>query len=138
MSREEITISEMARSKIESHALQCAPNECCGLLGGRGDKIASTYPLANVAEKPCTRYFAAPEALFKAMRQIREAGEEMLGIYHSHPRSPAFPSRVDVEMAFYPDAIYFIISLLNPMELRAFTIEDEVFNEIEISIINNL
>jgi len=63
----------------------------------------------NDADKPETRYFATPEELFAAMRRIRESGQALLGVYHSHPRTAAYPSASDVEMAFYPEAFYFII-----------------------------
>ncbi len=57
-------------------------------------------------------YEAAPEELFAAQRVMRERGEELLGIYHSHPRSPKpVPSETDVRLAYYPSAIYFIIGL---------------------------
>ena len=93
-----------------AHSRACAPAECCGLLGGRAGEAASVYPLRNVARDPVVTYEAAPEELFDAQRQMRERGEGLVGIYHSHPRSsdPA-PSPTDVRLAFYPAAIYFII-----------------------------
>jgi len=56
----------------------------------------------------------------------------LLGVYHSHPRTPAYPSVSDVEMAFYPEAYYFIISLEPSIELRAFKIEDARIEDVEI------
>jgi proteasome lid subunit RPN8/RPN11 len=70
--------------------------------------------------------------LFAAMRRIRESGQSLLGVYHSHPRTPAYPSASDVEMAFYPEAFYFIISLEPSIELRAFKIEDARIEDIDI------
>jgi len=93
------------------HSQREAPLECCGVLGGRNGVICTIYPLRNVAGSPETRYEAAPEDLFQASKTIREKGEEMIGVYHSHPRSEAFPSPTDVQLAFYPDAVYFIVSL---------------------------
>ena len=133
-----VNISEMVRARIEQHALDCSPNECCGLLGGKGGFITALYPLRNTAEKPETRYFAAPEDLFAAMRRIREAGQELLAIYHSHPRTAAYPSATDVELAFYPEAIYFIISLAGEIDLRAFKINGPEVQEVGISVMNIL
>ena len=93
-----------------AHARSCAPEECCGLLGGEGRRAASVYPLRNVAPRPEVAYEAAPEQLFEAQRRMRARGETLVGVYHSHPRSKEpEPSRTDVRLAFYPEAFYFII-----------------------------
>ena len=110
-----------------AHARECAPAECCGLLGGRGEKAETVYPLRNVARSPSVAYEAAPEELFDAQRRMRARGESLVGIYHSHPRSadPA-PSRADVRLAFYPDAVYFIIGFdeRGDCVLRAFRVSE--------------
>lgn len=97
--------------------------------------ISGLHPLRNDADKPETRYFASPEDLFRAMQRIREAGQRLLGIYHSHPRTPAYPSQADVEMAFYPEALYFIISLEPVTDLRAFKIEGARIETVSFSVI---
>jgi len=95
-----------------AHAREAAPAECCGLVGGFSTKASSLYPLRNVTAEPEVRYEAAPEDLFAAQRQMRERGEELLAIYHSHPRSSEpSPSETDVRQAFYPSAMYLIIGL---------------------------
>ncbi len=127
-----ISITGTVRAAIQEHALQSRPSECCGLLSGKNGSITDIHPIRNDADKPETRYFATPEELFAAMRQIREAGQALLGVYHSHPRTPAYPSASDVEMAFYPEAFYFIISLEPSVELRAFKIEDSKIEDVEI------
>ena len=58
------------------------------------------------------RYEIAPEELFRLMREIRAAGLEFLGIYHSHPNGKNEPSPRDIERAYYPEAAYFILSPL--------------------------
>lgn len=135
---QEIKITSAVKQAMEQQALASRPFECCGLLSGKGELITTTHPLRNEAEKAETRYFASPEDLFAAMKQIREKGEEMIGIYHSHPRSSAYPSVSDVEMAFYPEAIYFIMSLEPELELRAFRITEAYTREVQIVIIENV
>ncbi len=95
------------------HAREAAPNECCGLIGGvSGTKASSLYRLRNVASEPEVRYEAAPEDLFTAQRLMRERGQELIGIYHSHPRAAdPSPSETDVRQAYYPSATYLIIGL---------------------------
>jgi proteasome lid subunit RPN8/RPN11 len=127
-----ISITDTVRAAIQEQAFQARPSECCGLLSGANGVITDIHPLRNDADKPETRYFATPEELFAAMRRIRESGQVLLGVYHSHPRTPAYPSASDVEMAFYPEAHYFIISLEPQVELRAFKIEDSRIQDVEI------
>ena len=127
-----ITITEAVKDAMIDHARRASPAECCGLLSGGNGVITDWHPLRNVADKPERRYYAPPEDLFAAMRRIREARQTLLGIYHSHPRTPAYPSESDVEMAFYPEAVYFIVSLEPLVELRAFKIEGSTIEDVEI------
>jgi proteasome lid subunit RPN8/RPN11 len=127
-----IRITEPVRLAMQDHALRARPAECCGLLSGRGTVITNLHALRNEAATPLTRYFASPEDLFSAMRRIREAGEWLMGIYHSHPRAPAYPSASDVGMAFYPEAVYFIISLEPQIDLRAFRIAGNNIEEVNV------
>ena len=73
--------------EIISHARAAAPEECCGLVGGTQGNARTIYRLRNAAADPLTTYEAAPEDLFAAQRSMRERGEQLLAIYHSHPRA---------------------------------------------------
>jgi proteasome lid subunit RPN8/RPN11 len=130
-----ISITDEVKAAIEKQALESIPYECCGLLSGKDNLITANHPLRNEADRPLTNYFASPDDLFKAMRRMREMRQEMLGIYHSHPRSKAYPSPTDVQMAFYPEAIYFIISLEPQIELRAFRINNTVIEEVNFQVL---
>src|SRR5689334_10760733 len=107
-------VLQLRREHLEAmiaHAREAAPAECCGLLGGiagfSGPRSASLYRLRNVTADPEVRYEAAPEDLFAAQRQMRDRGEELLAIYHSHPRAAdPSPSETDIRQAFYPSATY--------------------------------
>src|SRR5687768_14423791 len=107
---------QFRRNHLEAmiaHAREAAPAECCGLVGGiAGSHASSLYRLRNVTAEPEVRYEAAPEDLFAAQRQMRERGEELLAIYHSHPRAvDPSPSETDVRLAYYPSATYLIVGL---------------------------
>lgn len=130
-----VSITDAVRAAIEEHARRAHPAECCGLLSGNSGVITDIHPLRNDADRPETRYFATPEDLFAAMRRIRESNRVLLGIYHSHPRTHAYPSASDVEMAFYPEAFYFIISLEPKIELRAFRIEGSRIENVTVTVI---
>jgi [CysO sulfur-carrier protein]-S-L-cysteine hydrolase len=122
-----ITLQTSLLNQVFANAREAAPAECCGLIGGTGDgKAESIYSLRNVAADKIVSYEAAPEDLFAAQRLMRERGEQLLGIYHSHPLSvDPFPSETDVRMAYYPQAVYFIVGLAGPKPvIRAFRISE--------------
>ncbi len=118
----------LRRKQVEemfAHARELDPGECCGLIGGLGDSVASTvYRLRNIARDQTVAYEAAPEELFAAQKEMRQRGEQLIAIYHSHPRArDPEPSDTDLRLAYYPSATYLIIGLagLEP-SLRAFRI----------------
>jgi Predicted metal-dependent protease of the PAD1/JAB1 superfamily len=121
-----ISIQQSHFDEILNHARRDAPRECCGLIGGRDARTQTAYPLRNVATEPLVTYEAAPEDLFAAQRAMRERGEQLLAIYHSHPRSAEpTPSATDVRLAYYPAAVYFIVGLGTEEPcLRAFRISE--------------
>ena len=113
--------------QIISHAREASPEECCGLVGGGSDgRVQTIYRSRNIAGDPLTAYEAAPEDLFGAQRAMRERGEQLLAIYHSHPRSAdPQPSATDVRLAYYPSAVYLIVGLgASEPSLRAFCIDE--------------
>jgi proteasome lid subunit RPN8/RPN11 len=134
-----ITLQTSHRDQIFAYALAAVPAECCGLIGGTNDGLAkSIYSLRNLAADKIVSYEAAPEDLFAAQRQMRDRGEELLAIYHSHPRSAEpVPSETDVRLAYYPQAVYFIVGLAGPKPVaRAFRISEreERWEEVEYVI----
>ena len=134
-----IILTRPQLERVFAHAKEAAPSECCGLIGGGDDKLATTiYQLQNIALNAVVSYEAAPEDLFAAQRQMRERDEQLLGIYHSHPRSAEpIPSQTDVRLAYYPKAIYFIVGLAGAEPvMRAFRISerDERWEQVEYAI----
>ena len=117
-------------------ARQCPAAECCGLLAGRDGVITDVFPAVNVAPDPAKGYEIAPKEIVDMMREFRERKLEFLGIYHSHPNGKNEPSARDIELAYYSEAIYFIISPLAdaPKPVRAFSIRDGRVTELEIEI----
>lgn len=119
------------------HARQEYPNECCGVLAGRLGRVERMYRGVNADLSPYT-YRLDPQDQLRIFREIDAEGLELLGIYHSHTQSPAYPSRTDVVKAYYPDAIYVIVSVQNGAvpeahpAVRAFRIRDGAITEEEL------
>jgi len=120
------SIQQVHVDEILSHAEREAPRECCGLIGGNSASTQTIYPLRNAAADPLVTYEAAPEDLFAAQRAMRDRGELLVAIYHSHPRSrDPEPSATDVRLAYYPSAVYLIVGLGDKEPcLRAFRISE--------------
>ncbi len=108
---------------IVAQAQEEAPLECCGLLLGRGRRVERVFPGTNIDRSPVT-YNMDPQELFRAHREMEAQGTDLVAIYHSHPRTRAYPSSTDVGKATYPDAFYMIISLQDASlpEIRVFRI----------------
>jgi proteasome lid subunit RPN8/RPN11 len=119
------------------HARACPGEEVCGLISARDGAAQRAVPVANAAPHPEYRYAMDPRGQIAALREMREAGEELLAIYHSHPASPAAPSTIDVAEAGYPDAVYLIISLSTEgvLEMRGFRIRDGRAREVALEIV---
>ena len=122
-----ITLQQSQIAEIIAHAREAGLNECCGLVGGAGDDTALTvYRLQNVARDSHVSYEVAPEELFAAQREMRQRGEQLVAIYHSHPRAAEpEPSETDVRLAYYPSATYLIVGLGGEAPvMRAFKISE--------------
>lgn len=120
--------------ELLAHAREDDPNECCGLIGGSDGRAVTVYRAVNSEASPL-RYNLDPQDQFRIMSEMDEAGEELVGIYHSHTQSPAYPSQTDINLAAYPDAIYLIVSLAEGEEpLRGFNIVDGKVTEAELTV----
>lgn len=110
--------------------------ECCGLLAGRDALISAVFPARNALQS-AKGYEIAPEELFSIFRRMRAEALEHLGIYHSHPQGENFPSPLDIDEAFYPEAAYLILSPLPSATrpVRAFRIREGQAREIDLQMI---
>lgn len=122
--------------QMQEHARRAPLVECCGMLAGREGLITRAFPAMNAAKNPAVEYEIAPKELFQFTREIRAAGLQLLGIYHSHPNGKNEPSARDIEQAYYPDVAYLIISPLPDAgkPLRAFSIADGRVVELDIRV----
>ena len=129
----ELIIPKDLLEKILDHCKMAFPNEACGILAGKGEQVSRVYAMTNIEPSPVS-YFMDPGEQFRVQKEMRERGEGMIAIFHSHPQSPAYPSAKDVKLAFYDDAIYMIVGLSGSGadEIRAFNIREGNVSEIGI------
>lgn len=121
---------------IVSNCKKDFPNESCGILAGKDNTVQKVYPMTNTQKSPKT-YLMEPKEQLMVMKQMRRDNLDMLAIYHSHTASEPYPSKTDVEMAFYQDVSYVIVSLAdqdNP-KTRSFQLADGKIIEETLEII---
>jgi proteasome lid subunit RPN8/RPN11 len=128
-------IAQSLLDEIVAHARDDLPNECCGMIGGVDGEARTVYRAANAEASPL-RYSIDAREQFRLMQEIEGAGEELAGIYHSHTKSPAYPSQTDVNLAGWPDAVYLIVSLADPEapETKGFWIRDGQIAEADLAL----
>src|SRR3989338_8539019 len=105
-----LTIKKDFFGLIVKHCIKEFPNEACGLLAGKDGIAEKVYEMVN-ADKSPESFLMEPGEQLKITKEIRNSGLEMIGIYHSHLASEAYPSEHDLRLAFYPEASYAIITL---------------------------
>ena len=127
---DDVFLGRRAHDDLVSHARAAAPAECCGLLLGTGESIVEAVRTRNTAAGP-SRFEIDPEDHIAARRSARERGLDVLGFYHSHPRSPATPSATDLAEASYPGHLYLIVSLMaDPADVCLYRFEAGAFREV--------
>ena len=119
-----MVIPAALRDEIVAHARAGLPNEACGILAGRDGRVERFFPAQP--DEPSPYYYRIESRdQIRIMNAIDDAGLDLVGIYHSHTSSPAYPSRTDAEQAFWPDAVYVIVSLAGgEADVRGFRIRD--------------
>lgn len=131
-----IILKKADRDALIEHAIREFPNEACGILAGKDERVEKVYEMTNT-DKTAATFFMDAKEQFKVMKDMRNFSLEMVGIYHSHVASEAYPSSHDVEMAFYPDASYVIVSLIdkNKPDVRSFKINEGKIAEEELNVV---
>ena len=112
--------------EMVEHGMAGFPNEACGLLAGKEGRPVRFFPMRNSDASPVT-YRLDPMEQLEVFDEMDDQGWELLGIFHTHTHSEAFPSETDRQQAFYPEASYLVMSLAdrsNPV-LRSFRIDEE-------------
>ncbi len=132
-----LKIPRQLTNQILALAQQSPDAEVCGLIGGTDSTAKSLYPIENSANDQLHRYQMDPKEQIDAMRNIREADEELIAIYHSHPTAPAEPSATDIQEATYTDSAYLIVSLNTQgvLQMSAFRINESNYTPIELELI---
>jgi proteasome lid subunit RPN8/RPN11 len=132
---EKLEIPKLLHDHLFELAHRALPNECVGFLAGtsRG-QVSAVFPLLNVASNAMGFYAAEPVGVIRALKSIKNQHLELVGIYHSHPRHEAVPSKTDLEKAAW-DVPYLILDVKNH-NARAWELLDGML-EIPVVIVDS-
>lgn len=109
-------MTHSAWREIVRHCLEERPNEACGLISGRNGYAETIWRMDNIEKSPVS-FAMEPRQIQKALHKMSCRGETLVGIYHSHPTAPPYPSPEDIQYASYPEAAYLIVSLSSAQPL---------------------
>ncbi len=121
--------------EIVAHAVEDAPNECCGMIAARDGEAVAVHRATNTAASPF-RYELDGMEQYRIQMEIEDAGCELGAIYHSHTRSDPVPSQTDINLAFYPESLYVIVGVKSDEpDVRAWRIADGRYDEAELEVV---
>ncbi len=116
------------------HVRRVDPEEACGLVAVHNGRTRLVYPVENVLHSP-VRFRMEPQQQVDAILEMEEQGDELMVIFHSHPKGPPVPSPTDVAGATFPDAVNLIWSKSNGVWIcRGFLIQVHEVKEMTIQI----
>ena len=138
----DLRLSHAQYETIVSHCFDGFPDEACGLLAGPLDpgatagtgEVSAAYPCEN-AHRSARTYTVDPRDYLRAMRDAEARGHEIIGVWHSHTHTDAYPSQTDVRQAVDPTWIYVLVSLRHgEPALRAYRIRDGAIAELGVAL----
>ncbi len=124
--------------QIVAQAYAEAPHECCGMIATRKGKAVAVHPARNAAASSMRhlRYEMDGMEQYRIQTAIEDAGHALGAIYHSHTRTPPLPSQTDINLAFYPEALYVIVGVAGEEpDVRAFRIEKGKVSEQALEVV---
>lgn len=121
--RPEIIINSLAFDAMITHCRDGLPIEACGYLGGKDGEVSHCFPLTNT-DAASDHFTFDPKEQFATVKQARALGIDLLGVFHSHPETPARLSAEDIRLFNDPHMQYWIVSFSKPSpEVGAFMLK---------------
>ena len=126
---QEIIISQADKKILTDHAENEEPFESCAILFGKDDIISEVFLTKNI-EESAINFTISNEQLIEGYKVAEEKKMEVIGIFHSHPDSDAYPSNTDKKFMISNPVVWIIYSGMNK-NFKAYLLEKDI---IEIPI----
>lgn len=128
---QKITLSQSIKKTLIQHAENENPNESCAILYGDGDTVSDVFLTKNIEESP-VNFTISNDQLIEGYKIAEEKKLQVIGIFHSHPNSEAYPSSTDKKFMHSNPVVWIIYSGANK-NFKAYVLESDV---LEIPIEN--
>ncbi len=130
-----LEISQEMVDRVVAHARRDHPDECCGVISAKDGAATRIFEMENAERSPTGFVFDSQEWL-RVYRDVDDADEEPLAVYHSHTATEAYPSRTDVRWSATAGFPHWLLvsTRSEQLELRSFTIQDGVVTEEEVRV----
>lgn len=126
---QKITLSQSDKKILSEYSENQKPNESCAILFGKDNQVLDLFLTENIEESPIN-FTISNKQLIQAYSIAEEKKLEVVGIFHSHPDSDAFPSNTDKKFMLSNPVVWIIYSGINK-NFKAYVLESEI---IEIPI----
>ncbi|MDZ4159782.1 MAG: M67 family metallopeptidase [Anaerolineaceae bacterium] len=131
---ERLVLPSAGLEQMRVHAARCAPEEACGLLAGKGERVETFFEVENELHS-ATRFRMQPAEQLEVFRWMDRQDLELTAIYHSHPSGPSQPSPTDIREFAYPGVCMLILSPgSGGWEARAYFVEGDGYTELPIML----
>ena len=125
-----LALTTRDRDAIVAACIRALPNEGCGLLVGASDGVVAEVVVSENVADSAKLYEIDPKVLLQTFRRVEREGATVVGVFHSHTHTEAYPSPTDVAQVPDPNWRYVIVSLRDvPASLRSFRVIDGQVNE---------
>ena len=121
---QKITLSQSIKKILIQHAENENPNESCAILYGNGDTVSDVFLTKNIEESP-VNFTISNDQLIKGYKIAEERKLDVVGIFHSHPNSEAYPSSTDKKFMHSNPVVWIIYSGTNK-NFKAYVLESDV------------
>ena len=126
---QEIILKQAEKKILSQYSENQKPNESCAILFGKNNQVLDVFLTENIDESP-VNFTISNKQLIEGYKIAEDKKMDVIGIFHSHPNSDAFPSNTDKKFMQSNPVVWIIYSGINK-NFRAFILES---NTIEISI----
>ena len=126
---QKIILKQSEKEILSQYSENQKPNESCAILFGKNNQVLDVFLTENIEESPIN-FTISNEQLIEGYKMAENKKMEIIGIFHSHPNSDAFPSNTDKKFMQSNPIAWIIYSGINK-NFRAFILESDT---IEIPI----